>query len=164
MKQISTIFMIVTLLIISSCNNKEKINNDTPKQKPESTLTISDIEKAVEAFNQIMIDPKATKLEALCSNELTYGHSSGLTQNKLEFIDDLVNGPYDFTKVTSPDLAISVSENIGIARFIFLATAIKDGQQIDIRIGCVQVFQRENNNELKLLARQAYKLPSTANN
>jgi len=163
MKHISNIFMIVLLLCISSCTCKEQSNNEFHNHESKS-LTIEEVQTAVEEFNQIMIHPNAKALETFCSDELTYGHSSGLIQNKSELIDDLINGPYDFTSVTSPDLTITISENTAIARFIFLATAIKDEQTIDIRIGCVQIFQRENNNKLKLLARQAYKLPKPANN
>lgn len=166
MKHAANIFMIVLLLIITNCNKQGQSNSDSHIQEREAlpTLTIEEVQTAVEAFNQVMINPDVKVLEAFCSNELTYGHSSGLIQNKSEFVNDLVNGPYNFTSVTSPELTISISENIGVARFIFLATAIKDNQQIDIRIGCVQIFQRDNNNKLKLLARQAFKLPKPANN
>lgn len=163
MKQISSIFMLILLLSISSCNKQKPSNNNTQSQKKEIIvpLTEEQIRTAVEDLNQAIIHPNATVLEALCSSELTYGHSSGLVQNKSEFINDLLHGPYNFTSVTSPDLTISISGNTAIARFIFLATATKADQQIDIRIGCVQIFQRENN-KLKLLARQAFKLPKPA--
>ena len=153
MKHFATLILIALLSITSSCTCDEK-----------SSLTASTIETAVAEFNQLMITPKAQSFESFCSDALSYGHSSGLTQNKAEFINDVVNGPYHFTSVTSPDLSISISGNTGIARFVFLATAIKDAQQIDIRIGCVQVYQLDQNNQLKLLARQAYKLPAIKKN
>lgn len=111
------------------------------------------------SFNRAMVDPTPELMDSLCSDELTYGHSSGLIQNKTEFISDVVNGPFDFLSVEAPDQAINLLGNTAIVRHIFLAKASNRGEPVDIRIGNVQVYQRNNDGSWKLLARQAYKLP-----
>lgn len=147
--------MIVLLITATSCCKQKESEIAIP------AITEADGIRIVQEFNDAIINPTVQLLDNLCADELTYGHSSGLIQNKAEFIDDLVNGPYDFKSVTSPELSVEVSENTVIARFIFLATAIKDEKTIEIRLGCIQVFQQTENGQLKLLARQAYKLPAT---
>jgi hypothetical protein len=147
--------MIVLLITAASCCKQKESIIAIP------AITEADGIRIVQEFNDAIMNPTVQLLENLCAEELTYGHSSGLIQNKATFIDDLVNGPYDFKSVKSPELSVEVSENTVIARFIFLATAIKDEKPIEIRLGCIQVFQQNKNGQLKLLARQAYKLPTT---
>ena len=155
MKNYRNILMIVLLITAASCCKQKESEIAIP------AITKSDGIRIVQEFNDAMIHPTVQLLENLCAEDLTYGHSSGLIQNKAEFIDDLVNGSYDFKSVTSPELSVKISGTTVIARFIFLATAIKDEKTIEIRLGCIQVFQQNKNGQLKLLARQAYKLPST---
>jgi len=154
MKNYRSLFIIVLLITAVSCKDKKS-------EVAFSTLTKADAIRIVQEFNDAMIHPTVQLLENLCAEELTYGHSSGLIQNKAAFIDDLVNGPYDFKSVTSPELSVGVSGNTVIARFIFLATAIKDKKPVEIRLGCIQVFQQNEYGQLKLLTRQAYKLPES---
>jgi len=145
--------MIVLLTTAASCCKQKESKIAIP------AITEADGIRIVQEFNDAIINPTVQLLDDFCTEELTYGHSSGLIQNKATFIDDLVNGPFDFKSVTSPELTVEVSENTVIARFIFLATAIKNEKPVEIRLGCIQVFQQTENGQLKLLARQAYKLP-----
>ena len=150
--------MIILFITIVACTESDKKESET--LQPISKL---EVEQVVKEFNNAMINPSVELLENLCAEILTYGHSSGNIQNKSEFIDDLVNGPYDFRSVTSPELTINISGETAIARFIFIANAIYDEKPIDIRLGCIQVFQRQDSGKLILLARQGYKLPESVN-
>lgn len=156
MKKYRSILLVALLIATVSC--KEKGSASTIL-----AITKADGIQIVNAFNDAMVNPTAQLLEDLCANELSYGHSNGLIQDKATFIDDLVNGPYNFKSVTSPELSIEISEETIVARFIFLAHAIKDENPIDIRLGCIQIFQRNAAGKWKLLARQAYKLPEPKN-
>ena len=158
MKNYLNILMIILFITIVACTESDKKESET--LQPISKL---EVEQVVKEFNNAMINPSVELLENLCAEILTYGHSSGNIQNKSEFIDDLVNGPYDFRSVTSPELTINISGETAIARFIFIANAIYDEKPIDIRLGCIQVFQRQDSGKLILLARQGYKLPESVN-
>lgn len=162
MKTLQNIGFIIILVFATSC--KEQLQKETELAKVEERVPISngDVKASLEAFNAAMINADEQALEEICAAQLTYGHSSGLIQNKAEFIDDLVNGPYDFKSVNSPELSIQINEKTAIARFIFLAKAIKDEETVNIRLGCIQVFQQQENGTLKLLSRQGYKLPEPA--
>ena len=156
MKNYLSILLIIFLITVVSCK-------ETGSQDTTLAITKTDGLQIVNAFNDAMVNPTEQLLENLCANELSYGHSNGLIQDKTTFIDDLVNGPYNFKSVTSPELSIEISEETIVARFIFLAHAIKDENPIDIRLGCIQIFQRNAAGKWKLLARQAYKLPEPKN-
>ncbi len=156
---------VLLLLLIAGMACKEQQKDTTTKEitkaKGEAVVppTKDEVESAVVNFNKAMVDPTEELMDELCSEKLTYGHSSGLIQNKAEFVDDIVNGPFDFLSVEALDQTINLSGNTAIVRHIFLAKASNKGEPVDIRIGNVQVYQRGGNGSLKLLARQAYKLP-----
>tara|TARA_R110000868_G_scaffold127458_6_gene335119 strand:+ start:1798 stop:2346 length:549 start_codon:yes stop_codon:yes gene_type:complete len=160
----SWIIPMFALFVLMGCGQNEKSTNGETSvitMEPEQdSLTIGEVQQAVATFNKAIVDPTVELMERLCAEELTYGHSSGLIQNKAEFIDDIVNGPFDFSSVEAPDQAIHISGNTAIVRHIFLAKATNAGNPVDIRIGNVQVYQKDEHGKLRLLARQAYKLPN----
>lgn len=158
------IIALLALFVLMGCKQNEKqAKSETPTvtmEQGQDPPTIDEVQQTVVAFNKVMVDPTAELMERLCAEELTYGHSSGLIQNKAEFIDDLVNGAFDFLSLEAPDQTILISGNTAIVRHIFLAKGINAGEPVDVRIGNMQVYQKDKDGQLRLLARQAYKLPN----
>ncbi|SDM34112.1 protein of unknown function [Daejeonella rubra] len=112
---------------------------------------------AVEKLNKAIIDPEKNLLESIASDGLSYGHSGGKVQNKAEFVDDLINGSFNFSSITPVEQTISVSGKNAIVRHIFVAKATNAGVPTDLRIGNVMVWRKEGG-QWKLLARQAFRL------
>lgn len=160
----SWIVSLFVLFILIGCRqNTDRVATETSTvtmELDQDPPTLEEVQEAVSTFNMAVVDPTAELMETLCAKELTYGHSSGLIQDREVFIDDVVNGPFDFSSVEAPEQTIRISGNTAIVRHIFLAKATNAGQPIDIRIGNVQVFQKGKDGKLRLLARQAYKLPN----
>jgi len=115
------------------------------------------IAAAVEKLNRAIVDPEKSLLESIASEGLSYGHSGGKVQNKAEFVDDLINGAFNFSSVTPTDQTISISGKNAIVRHVFVAKATNAGVPTDIRIGNVMVWRKEGG-QWKLLARQAFRL------
>ena len=150
-------------LVISAISCKEKTQKAVGKEEVKSEVTLpainkADVEKTVLAFNDAMVNVQKEVLESLCADELSYGHSSGLIQNKDEFIDDLINGPFDFSSLIGEYQTINLSDNTAVVRHIFVAEGTRDGNPANVRIGNMQVYQQQEDGTWKLLARQAYKL------
>ena len=158
------VIALFALFVLTGCRQNEKQTEDIASAVTMELIqdppTTDEVQRAVSAFNKAMVDPSVELMEGLCANELTYGHSSGLIQNKAEFIDDIVNGPFDFSSVEAPEQTIHISGNTAIVRHIFLAKATNAGEAVDVRIGNMQVYQKGGDGKLRLLARQAYKLPN----
>ena len=93
----------------------------------------------------------------MTSEVLTYGHSSGNVQDREEFIDDLINGPFDFLSIDTSDESIHILGDTAIVRHVLSAKGMNKGEPADVHIGIILVFQKKNG-KLQLLARQAYKL------
>jgi hypothetical protein len=111
----------------------------------------------VEKLNKAIVDPEKGLLESIASEGLSYGHSGGKVQNKAQFVDDLVNGAFNFSSVNALDQTISISGDNAIVRHTLVAKATNAGVPTDIRIGNVMVWRKESG-QWKLLARQAFKL------
>ncbi|MFD2100705.1 nuclear transport factor 2 family protein [Flagellimonas iocasae] len=122
------------------------------------TLDQQAVLEALGALDQALIDRDSATLSSITAANLTYGHSSGNIQNKQEFIDDVMNGPFRFVSITNEDQSVDISGNTGIVRHILSAEATNAGNPAKVRIGIIMVFQQNQNNEVVLLARQAYKL------
>ena len=156
----SWIIAVIPLLILVGCKQKVDQSTTGVMGDEQVQITTDEVQSAVSTFNEAMVNPTPELMEDLCADELTYGHSSGLIQDKTTFIDDLVNGPFDFLSLEAADQTIHISGNTAIVRHIFMAKGTNAGEAVDVRIGNVQVYQKDEQGKLKLLARQAYKLPN----
>jgi ketosteroid isomerase-like protein len=113
--------------------------------------------QAVEALRKALLDADKARLEQLASAQLSYGHSDGRVQNKAEFIDGVMTRKATVKSLTFPELTIAVVGDAAIARHIYLSDSETDGKPATVRIGTLQVWQKQDGN-WKLLARQGFKL------
>lgn len=123
----------------------------------QTSGTVADVEAQVDALYLAMVDKDEAVLESLTAEKLSYGHSSGTIEDKAQFIDAVMNGVFDYVSISPEDQSINLSGDVALVRHIFVTNALNDGEPVDIRIGNLMTFQKQNG-EWKLLARQAYKL------
>ena len=116
-----------------------------------------EVAAAVEKLNRAMVDPEKSLLESIVSKGLSYGHSGGIVQNKNVFIDDLINGAFNFSSISPTNQTISITGTIAIVRNILVAKATDSGVPTDLRIGNAMVWRKEGG-AWKLLVRQAFML------
>jgi hypothetical protein len=114
-----------------------------------------DVAAAVEKLNKAMVDPEKSTLQSIVSEGLSYGHSGGIVQNKDVFIDDLINGAFNFSSISPTNQTISITGTIAIVRNILVAKATDSGVPTDLRIGNAMVWRKESG-AWKLLVRQAF--------
>lgn len=113
----------------------------------------------VEVLRQAMIDADGKKLKKLTSENLSYGHSSGIIQNQAVFIEKIVSGESDFVSIEFQNQTIEIVGDAAIVRHNLVAHTKDGGVNKDIKIGIMLIWQKQKNKWL-LIARQAYKLPS----
>jgi hypothetical protein len=113
--------------------------------------------QAVEELRKALFAADKAKLTALTADQLTYGHSSGVVQDKPTFIDGVVNRKYTAKSLEFPELKTFVAGDAGVTRHHYVADNEQDGKVNHIDIGVLAVWQKQGG-EWKLLARQAYKL------
>jgi len=117
----------------------------------------ADVAKAVETLKQAMLDGNREALEKATHDNLTYGHSSGLIEDKKAFVEALASGKSDFTSIVISDQVITVTGNTATVRHKLSGDVVNAGSPASINLSVLLVFVKEKK-EWKLLARQAVKI------
>ena len=117
------------------------------------------ITEAVENLRLGMVRADKALLETVTVDELSYGHTSGVIENKLEFIDAIVGDTKRdvFKQIDISEQKISIVGETAIVRNCFKAEVLVNGTLIRPDIKVLQVWVLKSG-EWKLLARQAYKV------
>jgi len=137
---LSIILAFCTVIVFSQSNNdRQKLNT------------------AVEELYKAMVDKDENALENLTAKDLTYGHSNGKIEDKAQYVDAILNGPFVFSSIVPDEQNIYISGRTAIVRHIFVAKGTNAGEPTDVRIGVMMTYQKQDG-KWKLLARQAYKL------
>jgi len=111
--------------------------------------------KAVEAYRIALLSSDKSKLEDICSNNLSYGHSSGKVQDKTVFVTEAAKSKWN--SISFSDEKNQVAGNNAISRFIFTGENVADGKPNAVKIGVLIVWVAEGP-DWKMLARQGYKI------
>jgi ketosteroid isomerase-like protein len=115
------------------------------------------VEQAVEVLRKALMEKDKTRLEQLAADQLSYGHSSGKVESKSQFVDGVMTSKAIVKSIAFPELSIAVVGDAAIARHLFEAEMETDGKPNSVKIGALQVWQKQDGN-WKLLARQGFKL------
>jgi len=113
----------------------------------------------IEILRQGLMTANATKLKAVTSISLSYGHSGGNIENKAAFIENVVKKKSNIIALEFQNQTISIAGDTAIVRHIFLSHSKDDGVDKETKIGVMQVWQKQKKQWL-MIARQAYKLPT----
>jgi ketosteroid isomerase-like protein len=120
------------------------------------TKEASAVAASVQMLNNAMVDADKIRLDALVSSALSYGHSSGLVEDKQAFIEKIVGGKSDFVSIILSEQTIDVQRKTAIVRHILKAQINDGGKPGEVKLKILQVWQKEGKS-WKLLARQAVK-------
>jgi ketosteroid isomerase-like protein len=112
---------------------------------------------AVEALRTAMVSGNRSQLEAIAASHLTYGHSSGLIEDKAAFVEAIASGQSDFVSITLTDQTIQVEDEIALVRHKLDGQTNNGGKPGTAKLGVLLVWQKQQG-KWKLLARQAFKL------
>jgi len=122
------------------------------QKNDEKTLTA-----AVETFRQAMIDGNKAILENIAAEDLSYGHSSGVMEDKTAFVTALTSGKSDFVAIELSEQSVKIVNGVGLVRHKLIGEINDGGRANTVRLGVLLVWQKQKG-EWKLLARQAFKL------
>jgi hypothetical protein len=100
-------------------------------------------------------------LDALCAVQLSYGHSNGKIQTKEEFIAEAISGKSKWKTLEFANVRNTVAGPNAISRFTLNGDVESANKVTPVSVGVLMVWQKQTN-AWKLLARQAYKMESSA--
>ena len=116
------------------------------------------VAKAVEAMRKAIFDQEKAQLEALCAEQLSYGHSGGRVETKAQFIDGVMSRKAILKALTLSEHTIAIVGSDAIARHTWTSESETDGKMTSTKVGVLQVWQKQGGT-WKLLARQAFRTP-----
>lgn len=116
------------------------------------------VSAAVEKLRKAMVDSDLAGLRSLAAEELSYGHSNGLVENKTEFVDQFATGKSDFVNITLSDQTVKIVGDAAIVRHRLIADTNNNKVAGKVDILILLVWQKQKG-EWKLLARQAARIP-----
>lgn len=111
----------------------------------------------VETMRKAMVDADKSALEKIAADELSYGHSSGLIEDKATFVGSLVSGKFDFVTIELTEQTIKIANNVALVRHKLKGETNNEGKPGTANIGVLLIWQKQQGG-WKLLARQAFKL------
>ncbi len=116
---------------------------------------------AVEAFRKALIDPDKATLDKLTMDELSYGHSSGLIQDKAAFEEALLSGASDFVSIELSEQTLKVVGNTAWVRHKLSAVTNDGGKPGEAHLSVLLIWMKQKG-QWRLLARQAVKIAPMA--
>jgi len=116
----------------------------------------------VEALRKAMIAADKTALDDLAADELSYGHSSGLVEDKAAFVDQFVKGKSVFKTITLSNQTIKMAGNVAIVRHRLTGDTNNNNLPGKADIIILLIWQKQKG-QWKLLARQAARIPVVTN-
>lgn len=124
---------------------------------PSDPAQTAEVEAAVDALTKALLAADGAALDALTLDGLSYGHSSGVVQDKAAFVGALTSGASRFPSITLSDRSASVIGEDAIVRHVFTGETVSGGKTSPVHIGVLQVWRRDGG-RWRLMARQAFKL------
>lgn len=118
----------------------------------------TEVETSIANLNAAMISKDKSTLENLTAEQLSFGHSTGVVENKSEFVQNVLSGPTTFYKIDISNQQINPAGDIAIVRNISTINGNTKGQPLDIKIGVLMIWKKQGGH-WQLLARQGFKLP-----
>ena len=113
---------------------------------------------AVGALTKAMLAADRAKLESLVSDNLSYGHSGGVIQDKKDFVEVIASKKTVYKSIELSKQTVAVAGNNAIVRHAWESESGRgDGKWNVSKIGVLQVWQKAGRS-WKLLARQAFKV------
>src|SRR5579871_4607342 len=112
---------------------------------------------AVESLRKALIDPTKPALDKLAMDELSYGHSSGLIQDKAAFEESLLSGASDFVSIDLTDQTLKVVGNTAWVRHKLSAVTNDGGKPGEAHLSVLLIWMKQKG-QWRLLARQAVKV------
>jgi len=110
----------------------------------------------IKEFHQALIDKNTVSINQQTDKALSYGHSNGWVQSKIDLIKDFETGYIKYNSITEDSLTITMNGNLANVRFISNINAVFKGTTSTFRLKVLEVWTKKGKRWI-LFARQAVK-------
>jgi len=141
MKLLNIIFLVIVISFGAKAQSADEIK----------------VAAAVEKLRTAMISGNKSDLESVLSPQLTYGHSSGKTQDMDTFVNEITTKKSDFVAIELKGQTITIADDVAIVRHILDAKTNDGGIAGNPHLGIVLVWKKLKGN-WKLIARRSFRI------
>ena len=111
-----------------------------------------------EALNKAVFETKdSVAINGLVAESVTYGHSTGLIEDKPTMLQNAVHNPDGYKNISFERLSAKPAGKSFIVRYILRGDQIKATETVPLNLSIIQVWGTEKG-QWKLFARQAVKI------
>jgi len=115
------------------------------------------VEAAVASLTKAMLAADRHDLESLVADQLSYGHSGGVVQDKKDFVGVIADKKTVYKSIELSKQTVAIVGNNAIVRHAWESeSGPGDGKWNVSKIGVLQVWLKQGS-DWKLLARQAFR-------
>ena len=115
------------------------------------------VASAVEKLRKAMVAGDPVSLKAMVAEDLSYGHSNALLENREEFIDQFVTGKSVFKTINLTEQTIKIVGEAAVVRHRLTGDTNNSNVPGKVDLSILMVWKKQNG-DWKLLARQAVKI------
>ena len=141
MKLLNIIFLVIVISFGAKAQSADEIK----------------VAAAVEKLRTAMISGNKSDLESVLSPQLTYGHSSGKTQDMDTFVNEITTKKSDFVAIELKGQTISIADDVAVVRHILDAKTNDGGIPASPHLGIVLVWKKIKG-DWKLIARRSFRI------
>ena len=145
------LFLFLGLNILACQGTKEE-----EKKPVKADDEIAAIALAVETLKNTILNPTQSSLLAVTHPDMTYGHSSGTIEDRVEFMEVLLSGKNDYKAFEISEQTIKVSGETAWVRHIMDATIDIPESSVEVRLDVLTTWVKMDGDWI-LFARQAFK-------
>jgi ketosteroid isomerase-like protein len=124
--------ILVTLLFASATPANAAPPGDPAAEK--------EVMAAMQAWRTAMMKKDGAALARLYHEDLSYGHSSGIVENKKEAVNHMVTTKVDYAAVDLVDTKINVQGNLALVNGRVNYKQVTDGKATDIKLHVLHVW------------------------
>ena len=117
-----------------------------------------EVAAGIESLKKAMLSVDEAALNTLTADQLSYGHSSGLVEDKKEFIRKMTSRENVYTDIRLSHQVITISGDVAICRNQSEIYTNDDNKPALLRLLVMMVWQKQSG-QWKLLARQSVRMP-----
>ena len=107
-------------------------------------------------FHQDLISKNTVSINQQTDKALTYGHSNGWVETKIELLKDLETGVISYQQFTEDSISVFMNGNIAAIRFVANVNATMKSIASTYRLKVLEIWIKKSNRWI-LFARQAVK-------
>ncbi len=118
---------------------------------------IAAVAQVVQVCYKAVASKNQQQLEAMLSDQLSYGHSVGRIETKAEFIAAAMSPRTVWKSLAPVDQSITICGDTATVRHVMAGENEREGQSNTVKMGVMMMLQKQGG-VWKMLARQGYKV------